>query len=383
MNSLPPLNSNQRRHVIEALQACQVMQTPESRNQIVGSLTSDAARRINRLPNTRQDVESIVTTCSNYPGALEELLDVVNAQEGNSYSWQKLLEVIRQIEQGIDPDAAASVNHRLHQRCNRSEQREAFEKAFEKHFRTDPGFPLICIVHGDELECHGDFVTRVKGEILSELYDGKVTDWLWVAPSPRSAVDRFWLDLGKVHLNRRFDSAEQCRERIQQELVNLSGLLLVHLEWLSENFEGDEETGLANFIQFWEAWHPIENCRVVCVLSLKYQQSKEKSSGLAFWRKPLNKRLREWVTDLHKQSQTKHWLVVLPELHAVKRHEAEEWSKHRDVLSVRDIRDEVSDLFRQNNDNPIRMKILSGELKKLLEGKGTSFQVIGQIQKGS
>lgn len=381
MNLLPP---NQRRHIIEALQACQVMQTSESRNQIVGSLTSDAAGRINRHPNTRQDVESIITTCNNYPGALDELLDVVKAQEGNSYSCQALLEVIRKIEQGLDLDTLASVNHRLHQRCNRSEQREAFEKAFEKHFGADPKLPLICIVHGDELECHCDFVTRVKGEILSELYDGRVTDWPWVAPSPRSAVDRFWLDLGKAHLMRRFDSAKQCRERIQQELVNLSGLLLVHLEWLSENFEGDEETGLANFIRFWEGWHPVpEKCRVVCVLSLKYQQSKEKSSGLAFWRKPLNKRLREWVTDLREQSKTKHWLVVLPELHAVKRHEAEEWSKHRDVLSVRDVRDEVSDLFRQNNDAPIRMKILSGELKKLLEGKGTSFQVIGQIQKGS
>ena len=113
MNLLPP---NQRRHIIEALQACQVMQTPESRNQIVGSLTSDAAGRINRHPNTRQDVESIITTCNNYPGALDELLDVVKAQEGNSYSCQALLEVIRKIEQGLDLDTLASVNHRLHQR---------------------------------------------------------------------------------------------------------------------------------------------------------------------------------------------------------------------------------------------------------------------------
>ncbi len=281
-----------------------------------------------------------------------------------------------------NPDA-----HRLHQRCNRTAQTDAFEDTLRQHRNAQPHRPLLYLIHGDESECHDLLLDRLKGEILPEELNCSITDCLWNnPPHPQSSVNKFWLSLGKHLLNRRFDPTIESHQQIQQELARLGGPLLVRLQWYSDQFGQAQTNGLANFLQFWESWPPLpEHCLVICTLSLVYAESKAALSRLTFWRQSPSDRLKEWVKELadHEQPTPSLSLSVLPELEPVAHHEAKRWCHDLDVTRRDHVMDGVVEFFQRRDNRPIDMRTLAKELKKLLADKELSIQSSGQTPKRS
>lgn len=98
-----------KRKLVEALVACNCMQTPQSRDQVISDLRPDIRQRIKRFPGTRQDVDSIFSTCADFEGGIAELLQIVEYQEGPSRAWQKVQEM-KQSGSGEKNEQAAVVN---------------------------------------------------------------------------------------------------------------------------------------------------------------------------------------------------------------------------------------------------------------------------------
>jgi hypothetical protein len=89
-----------KQKLVDALLGCDCLNTPQSRDQIIGSLTSAIQNRINRHSNARQDVLSIVNTCLQFPAGLESFLEIVGSFEGDSIPWQKVRAILKEILPG-------------------------------------------------------------------------------------------------------------------------------------------------------------------------------------------------------------------------------------------------------------------------------------------
>ncbi|HEU0173379.1 MAG TPA: hypothetical protein VFV58_03895 [Blastocatellia bacterium] len=61
------------RQLVEALLACNCMQTPQSRDQIIGEPPPEIGHRIKRFSGGKQDVTSIVNACADFMGGIEAL----------------------------------------------------------------------------------------------------------------------------------------------------------------------------------------------------------------------------------------------------------------------------------------------------------------------
>ena len=57
---------------------------------------------------------------------------------------------------------SADVEQALPYLCNRSKQKSELEEALRQHRELRTGRPLLCVIHGDEYECHDKFLERLR-----------------------------------------------------------------------------------------------------------------------------------------------------------------------------------------------------------------------------
>ena len=258
--------------------------------------------------------------------------------------------------------------------CDRSKQEEELRDALRLHRRHQPRRPLLCVIHGDEFECHDKFIERLKDDLLPTLlpFNDALEEYLWHEPPPlHSTANQFWRSFGERFLSPSLESVAECRERIYQTLRISPNPLFVNLGWLTENCVRGGETFFSSFLQFWEDWPDLPpNRLVICGVSLQYQRSMEVASRLTFWRKSPNQSLRKQIDELKAKASDKLSVVVLSELQAISRSEAEEWTKHPKVRSSCSIpKEEITKLYRHNQDRPIAMEDLAPKLQQLLSGQ--------------
>jgi Effector-associated domain 2 len=94
--------------VLDAALAVPALADDRSRSMIVQLLRPDIATSVPRHQVASFDVWAILRTCSNHPGGLAELLDVVRAFEGDSVSMRRLSDDIA-AEQQRSTDGKAAV----------------------------------------------------------------------------------------------------------------------------------------------------------------------------------------------------------------------------------------------------------------------------------
>lgn len=93
--------------LVEALLACDCVKSPQSRDQVVADLPAGIRNKINRHPNGKQDVTSIVTTCLQFGGGLDSLLGVIKYYEEGSVAWQQVEAVLPETGNAAQGQAAA------------------------------------------------------------------------------------------------------------------------------------------------------------------------------------------------------------------------------------------------------------------------------------
>ncbi len=377
MNKIPSLNFNQRRLLVEALLACDCLRNQQSREQVLDDLPADVRFNITPQPSHKQDVDGIVRTCQKYPGALEQLLEVVHYNEGDSIPWKRIEEVIENILAATGNRKSDETHRFLPYLCNRSVQKDELRDALQLHKQTRPQRPLVCFIHGSERECHDQFLERLHKDIFPDLLQLKAAlrECFWTEPpAPQSKLQKFWFSLCDKLLSPLPDSVEACGDKLKQELASLERPLFIQLQWLTENC-ADSNDLFNNFLQFWESWPDLPPNRIViCCVSVQYQQSKDTPPKFTIWKKQSpNDLLRRRVQELGGRSFEKVSLVVLKELQAISRGEAQDWAKHPKVRSAFQIPPEqIFAIYRANQDTALAMEELAPQLTRLLDGEPLS-----------
>jgi hypothetical protein len=254
--------------------------------------------------------------------------------------------------------------------CDRKEQRRVLARALEQPEEGDRFRPLVCVIHGNEDECHDEFVEWLRRDLFPQLpgMDGerdavRHCDLHWL-PRERS-IDQ----LGS-HLREKL--AEQVLCPLNSPLVEVArflGMFKVvvmetHLD--TEYWQRGGTATLEEFLRFWSGWPSLSpGCRLIACMKLEYSQS---LPGFGKWLARLcpplgrvlverrNETIRTFLRDRPKKACPPGVrLLVLDELRAVDKLEALEWARFvsRQFRECKDPASHVRALYKDRDQIPL------------------------------
>jgi hypothetical protein len=228
---------------------------------------------------------------------------------------------------------------------NRSAQEKALWMAALNHRALASQRPFLCLIHGEQHECHTEFVLRLREISIPALLehwhpgDTKKTPLMKyrvTLPKLSGVTEAEWRgELWEELAKRTVKHAHADREQVAKFIFGHNLAVIVEINILAEQAERVREN-IEWLINFWNGWPdlPADFLLVVC-LSFKYQEKYETPQG---WyqrlrgSKGINDQIREYLEgETRKTSPTS---ICLPELRGVPQSEAEE-AVNIDLISGR------------------------------------------------
>ncbi len=261
--------------------------------------------------------------------------------------------------------------------CDRSDQERELTAALQEHQATKPRRPFVCIVHGDEFECHNEFLERMQHTSISRTLNLKAKQlspeehiFLW--PSKDVPRDRFLKvfasNLGNALLENSAASAESISKAIA---LNERPLILTSI-LLTENFQASGTELFDAFLKFWDEWPDLPPGRtVINFVCLKHQHLEPMGFFQKWKMRNLEQQLRDYLAALNWSAHPGQYGVLLTELKAIHRSDVEVWARNHAVQAVRRIEaNEIRALYEREEicgpDGLISMEKLAAELRLLL-----------------
>lgn len=261
--------------------------------------------------------------------------------------------------------------------CNRSDQERELTHALLEHQATKPRRPLVCIVHGDEFECHNEFLDRMQHTSISRSLNLNAKQlspeehiFLWPSKDmPRERYFKvFCSNLGNALLQNSAASPQDISKAIA---LNERPLILTSI-LLTENFQASGTDLFDAFLRFWDEWPDLPPGRtVINFVCLKHQHLETMGFFQKWKMHNLDERLREYLAALDWSAHPGQYGVLLTELKAIHRSDVEVWARNHAVQAVRRIgANEIRALYEREEicgpDGLISMEKLAAELKLLL-----------------
>ncbi len=281
---------------------------------------------------------------------------------------------------------------------NRKKQDYELAKGIKKLIEKTPLSPIICIIHGDELQCHDRFLERLH-EVSLPKYLGQESIKKYYLLSPpelkdaHDCLDYLRTTLAEIVINRR----EASLEEINDYFNKFPTPILIHTRLFIKQLQKQEFATLDNLLNFWHAWpFPINQNLIICI-SIKYEIKRKRhtkksnivarlfSYFISYFLKKnryqkVNQEIHQYIEMLSRSNFDKfHRLsgLVLPELTGVSREDVEEWVYMECTQNVigeamadkllKKIRELFYEWEEQNSSNTIPMDDLAEKLRELLE----------------
>ncbi|HEX4949767.1 MAG TPA: TIR domain-containing protein [Blastocatellia bacterium] len=264
--------------------------------------------------------------------------------------------------------------------CDRSDQERLLGLGLKQHLQAKPNRPMICLIHGDEFECHGEFLERLRYRSLPRFLDLEtkllsVKEYPLARPPQRiPSPDVFWQHLGEALLEDSTATSQETMVFIAQH----EEPLLVSLHLLTEDFAEMSEALLTRLLEFFASWPDLPAGRLVmyCVC-LKYQRFDD--IGFFDFRKRklrnLNEQLRATIHGYESLSSSHLSCIVVPELESIPRSDVETWSRSEPVRRYQIGTTEIRRLYERrelcDEEGQIAMELLAPELKHLIDTKSS------------
>lgn len=274
--------------------------------------------------------------------------------------------------------------------CDRSEQELELDRALQfrkKHFERRP---FVCIIHGDEYECHDMFRTRIKDVSLPRLLNlgpesGSIEEiGLQWPPAGVTVLDEalqvFHRNLAGEVVNNRDASSEE----ILGILSHYTAPILIYSHLVVENWAVTRSELRDVFIRFWNGFPDLPPGRVIIACLLLTYKRTEQLGILDRWRhNKLNKCARTFLAGLNFAAYGNLHGAVLPELRGVQQQDVENWIREgknfcglcqihdRGFCNVQGSVEAIRSLYRRSEylafEGQIPMQLLVKDLTKLIE----------------
>jgi hypothetical protein len=260
---------------------------------------------------------------------------------------------------------------------DRNEQEEALKDAILLHRARAPKRPLVCVIHGDEAECHDNFVNRLS-KISLPIF---ASHWQ-TRPDPEAVILKermevtlrdlteenwqrvLWGDLAAAFTRVRDASPNSVIDLISRR----KPAVMIDVSLLSEELKDVSLKRLDYFFKFWGTLPPLpEDLLLIVCLSLKYQDRFNRG-----WLRPwvaLNDKLRSYIENLAFGDFEGVDGVCLPKLTAITQKDATRSVQHPLAQRYGIYEDEVISLYKRSRvrdkEGRIPMSELLYELRRL------------------
>lgn len=280
---------------------------------------------------------------------------------------------------------------------NRSQQEYELEKGIKKLIKKAQLSPLICIIHGDELQSHDKFLERLHKVSLPKcLGQESIKQYHLPSPPKLKDADEFSdylrTKLANIVVKRSSASVEEINTYFNECCIPI----LIHTHLLTEKSQKQESTILDNLLNFWHTWPVVNNHNLIICIFIKYQIGRKKYNKNSyivrllfrcinyFFKKnrhqKVNQTIYEYIETLSQSNFDKFNRLsglVLPELTGVNRGEVEDWVRMEYTQNVigeamaDKLLKEIRELFHkweeQNSLDTMPMDNLAEDLFKLLK----------------
>jgi hypothetical protein len=254
--------------------------------------------------------------------------------------------------------------------------------------------PLICIIHGDQDECHNMFRKQLqKNSLLRFLKDLNpdelpIHDFQLRIPSDYKGTKDY---LDKIRCN----LAEQVLGRSTASNQDIARTLSLHKapvmicsDLRTEDWQPHGPQLIKTFIEYWDEFPDVRpGPHLISCLFFTYRSTRVTDVSQAERHIEVNHQARSFLESLdfseYRSEYRKVCGVVLPELRAVKLKDVEDWicdrkyfddfcTFHRpEFCNIQDALREIRTLFSQStlmtSENRIPMELLATKLKEVLK----------------
>ncbi|MBD2471441.1 toll/interleukin-1 receptor domain-containing protein [Nostoc sp. FACHB-145] len=285
--------------------------------------------------------------------------------------------------------------------ANRREQESQLCEVFLKYLKQSPGYHLVCIIHGDESQCHYNFLERMRKFSLPKLLDVDPhepiiptyhLEWPAKLKNLHELSNQLCKNLAESILGQSLYSPE----KLNKFLSNYPYPVIIHTHLLTEDLHKQGLDSLKKLLEFCHYLHQsITSQKLIIYICIKYKTKRKNhknapwiqwlfSFGRYFFKQyryqKINKKVRQYLRNLSNStlnhSQTVP-VIVLPELEGINQAEVENWvrSEHTKQLigeaMIEPLIQKVGEMFEsweeQTSSDTIPMSCLAEELSKLVK----------------
>lgn len=184
---------------------------------------------------------------------------------------------------------------------NRTDQEFELGKTIQKLTGQSPRRPLLCLVHGDELQSHDKFLERLRKVSLPrllrlDLQQTAVKEYHLQWPASLKKLDTLFARLTKNLADTVENDSFATVQTINQTFGKYPGPILVHLHLLTDDWKRLGADLLPRILEFWHNWPNLgsEQTLVVCIF-IKYQHRQATKVGKWQWLQNPIAWLKRWL----------------------------------------------------------------------------------------
>ncbi|MDM8522528.1 hypothetical protein QUF80_04080 [Desulfococcaceae bacterium HSG8] len=386
------LNSELQQKLVETLHKVPSSGDMQGRTALLAGLPHNIVNSLDRSDNANTDINNIISKldllgCMKDTGQKPLIIMAENARiqvEGMEIEAE-LTEIIRSLEKLPDKKEARTgfktkrfnkLGDILPYLVDRKRQISAIKT---KLSGNKPLNRLICLIHGDEGQCHDKFLECLKQYYWtkfqrpdSEQADLKLIDFEW----PRYAEDfkeDIAIQLWEKHV-RQTPYHDDANKIFQAVNASHKGPILIYTFIYTDDWQRDGQEIITRFLQFCKDWPKRAGDLLMCLMITYMKDTKTAhSEGFRFLKRlfrrgpasyqPFNKNIRKTLASQHAG-------IAIPELLSVKKSDVYEWSREvksciRPDISVEEVIPEIYESPGiENADGRIPMSVLARQLRE-------------------
>lgn len=245
---------------------------------------------------------------------------------------------------------------------DRSEQENDLRKAILYQRATMPLRPLVCIIHGDEYECHTEFLKRIRDVSLPTILEYWNPDKIKQTPitsypmqlslkklTATNYEDVLWEALSAAISHNKILSKEEVVSIITGQKL----AVMISVSLFTEDWDDVDFRNLERFFEFWNRWRNLsEDLLLIIGLCCRYRRNRRTARKSIFrMLKPrnLNDEILAYINNLDFSVYENIHGVVLSELQAIRQVDAEALIENKLVSHYYDFEDsDIRKLYRNS-----------------------------------
>lgn len=269
----------------------------------------------------------------------------------------------------------------LHFFVDRTEQEFMLRNAIRENNQRQPKRPFVCIVHGDQQQCHDTFFTYIEKEILKYVVpQDNGNKNIQVRRIQAHDFSCFSVRLLDALLKGLYPDPKEpvYNESLSVETINrhietffTSTPVLVEMNV----YDADGTDIISHYLRFWNDWPDLTDGTYLLVfLFVHYPVDQPKRMQRLFRLRryeTLNGNSKEFVCQIDQKPDFEH-CTVIPELQSISLADALDWADSHDVRTFcngDDIKDDVRRIYKQQPKSAkgIPLKKLAADLQPILD----------------